>query len=184
MTRFELSRLSHRALFLAFLEASLSGFGGVLPAARRVLVDHRRWLSQEAFNEMFALCQAMPGANITNMSFLFGYRARGASGAVATVLGLLGVPVALVIGFAGLYVRYGALPPVHHALAGLGAGASGLLLGAAGRIAAPILKGGWWPVSVVVLVFALAALLRLPMLFVMALCVPVALLLAWRGRLP
>jgi chromate transporter len=180
MSEAQPSCLSHRALFLAFLESSLAGFGGVLPAARRVLVDGRKWLTQEEFNELFALCQAMPGANITNLSFLFGARARGWSGAAAAVSGLLGVPVVLVVLFTGLYARYGTLDPVRHALGGLGAAAAGLLLGAAGRIALPSLRRGWRDVLMVVLVFALAGLARLPMIWVMALSVPLALLLAAR----
>ncbi|WP_298283524.1 chromate transporter [Acidocella sp.] len=184
MSKISLSHLSRGALFLAFLEASLAGFGGVLPAARRVLVDGRKWLTQDEFNELFALCQAMPGANITNLSFLFGARARGWSGAVATVAGLLGVPVVLVVVFTGLYARYGALVPVRHALAGLGAAAAGLLLGAAGRIALPNLRRGWRDVLVVALVFALAGLVRWPMIWVMALSVPLALVLAARAVRP
>jgi chromate transporter len=35
-----------RALFLGFSSVGLSGFGGVLPFARRMLVDERRWMSE------------------------------------------------------------------------------------------------------------------------------------------
>jgi chromate transport protein ChrA len=32
------------------------------------LVERRGWLSEPAFNETLALCQALPGPNIVNMS--------------------------------------------------------------------------------------------------------------------
>ena len=36
--------ITRRALFASFLKMGLLGFGGVLPWARRVIVDERRWL--------------------------------------------------------------------------------------------------------------------------------------------
>jgi len=42
-------------LFLTFLAITMSGFGGVLPWARRALVDKKRWLTDEEFAEALAL---------------------------------------------------------------------------------------------------------------------------------
>ena len=50
-----------QALFLAFLSVGLSGFGGVLPFARRMLVDQKAWLDEAEFVETLALCQSLPG---------------------------------------------------------------------------------------------------------------------------
>lgn len=33
------------------------GFGGVLPLARKVIVEQRQWLSPEKFTELLGLCQ-------------------------------------------------------------------------------------------------------------------------------
>ena len=38
-------------LFLRFTQVGASGFGGVMPWARRMLVEERRWLSDEEFSE-------------------------------------------------------------------------------------------------------------------------------------
>jgi|AmaraimetFIIA100_FD_contig_91_104377_length_551_multi_4_in_0_out_0_2 hypothetical protein len=38
-------------LFTTFAAISLSGFGGVLAWARRILVAQRRWLTAEQFND-------------------------------------------------------------------------------------------------------------------------------------
>jgi chromate transporter len=53
-------------LFLAFAAMSLSGFGGVLAWARRIMVEKRRWFTAEQFNEAFALCAFLPGGNMVN----------------------------------------------------------------------------------------------------------------------
>ena len=47
-------------LLLAFSAASISGFGGVLPFARRMVVEERRWMTAEEFNDAFALSQFLP----------------------------------------------------------------------------------------------------------------------------
>ena len=47
-------------LFLRFTQVALSGFGGVMPFARRMLVEDRRWLSAEEFADILSLCQLLP----------------------------------------------------------------------------------------------------------------------------
>ena len=65
------------ALFAAFFSIALSGFGGVLPFARRTLVDRRGWLTAAEFTETLSLCQSLPGPNVVNMSIVVGGRACG-----------------------------------------------------------------------------------------------------------
>ena len=77
-------------LFLGFFKIAISGFGGVLAWARRIIVQERHWMTAEEFNELFALCQFLPGPNIVNFSLIYGSRMRGAAGAAAAVLGLDG----------------------------------------------------------------------------------------------
>jgi chromate transporter len=174
------SRLSCNALFLGFFEASIFGFGGVLPMARRVIVDQRRWLTQVEFNELFAVCQSLPGANITNFAAVFGMRHRGIAGAAAALAGLLGAPMAIVMVLAGLYARYGTLPPVRHALAGLAAAAAGLLLGTAGKIATPVCRTVS-NIAVALLVLAMALGLHLSLPVTMLLALPLSLFLSSRS---
>jgi chromate transporter len=74
-------------LFVAFAAISLSGFGGVLAWARRMMVEQRRWMTAQQFNETYALCAFLPGGNIINFSVIFGSRMRGAAGALAACSG-------------------------------------------------------------------------------------------------
>ncbi len=79
------------------------GFGGVLPWARRMMVEQRRWLTPTDFNDLLALCQFLPGPNIVNMAVAIGDRYRGLAGSVACVAGLLAAPMAIVILLGGAY---------------------------------------------------------------------------------
>jgi len=77
--------MTKRDLFLCFLYMGLVGFGGVLPWARRVLVEQRKWLSSEEFAEALSLGQILPGPNVVNLSIMVGRRFHGAAGAVLAV---------------------------------------------------------------------------------------------------
>src|SRR5260221_7098971 len=128
-------------LFLGFLAIALTGFGGVLPWARIVLVDKRRWLSGEQFADDLALAQFLPGPNIVNLSILIGARFHGALGAIVSALGLIGAPVALIIVCGALYSRYSDVVWLRGSLAGLGAAAAGLLISLAAKLVVPLVLG-------------------------------------------
>src|SRR5262249_60919451 len=81
-------------LFVAFVTVSLSGFGGVLPWTRRMIVERRRWMTADEFNAAYSLCNFLPGPNNVNFSVVFGSRLPGAPGALVRPVGLLRPPVA------------------------------------------------------------------------------------------
>ena len=153
-------RLEYRVLFTGFFIAGMTGFGGVLPFARRIIVEQRRWLSAAEFADLFSLCQFLPGPNIVNFAAAFGFRHRRLGGAFTCVGGLLLAPVSIILVLGTLYERYGRLPAVHHTLAGLAMAASGLILGTALKIAAPSLRHPA-TLAMVILAFILVAILHL-----------------------
>src|SRR6267378_227355 len=79
-------RPTHADLFVAFLWITLSSFGAPLPWTRRMFVEQKRWTTTEEFNEIYALCQFLPGPNIVNLAAVFGSRMRGATGAAGLLL--------------------------------------------------------------------------------------------------
>jgi chromate transporter len=170
-----------RELFRAFLIVGLSGFGGVLPFARRMLVEQRRWLGEADFNETLALCQSLPGPNIINMSIVVGSRFAGARGALAALIGLIGAPVAIVIVLGALYGRFGAVGRLPGAILGLGAAAAGLVTATVVKMAAPLLAAKpIHAVPVMALAFAGVGLLRLPLPWILLALGPVSIAAAWR----
>jgi chromate transporter len=175
-------RLSAFTLFGAFFRAGLMGFGGVLPMIRRVLVEERKWLTPAEFNELISLCQFLPGANVANLAVIFGSRVCGVQGSAAALFGLLGAPVAIVLAIAGLYARYGELAPIRHMVTGLSAGAAGLILATAFKIALP-LRHSPWGLAMAAMAFAALGVFRLPFLPSLCAIVPASIVLAgWSIR--
>lgn len=170
-------------LFLTFAVTSVSGFGGVLPWARRMIVEERKWLSAEQFNEVFSLSQFLPGPNIVNFSVVIGARFHGARGSLCAVLGLLAPPLAIVIALGALYGRYGEIPAVQRGLAGLAAAAAGLLIATAIKMAEPIFRRPLTQGPYIAFVaFAAVGLLRWPLHWVLLVLAPASLALAWWWR--
>lgn len=162
-------------LFLGFLAISLSGFGGVLPWARRMLVERRGWLDEREFAEALALCQFLPGPNIVNMSIIVGSRFRGVAGALAAFSGLVGAPLLIMMALGALYVRYGELESLRGALAGLAAGAAGLIIAMAAKMVAPLVREREVPAFLFALIaFVSVGLLRLPLYWVVLVLAPLS----------
>lgn len=171
------------ALFAAFLSIALSGFGGVLPFARRALVDRHGWLSAAEFTETLSLCQSLPGPNVVNMSIVVGGRACGWRGSVAAFSGLVAAPVAIVITLGALYSRFGGLAEVRATLVGLGAAASGLVAATAARMAEPLLKTR--PIVASPFIFAafvLVAIVKISLPLVLVGLAPISIAAAWAWR--
>ncbi|CAI0918996.1 chromate transporter, chromate ion transporter (CHR) family [Serratia fonticola] len=170
---------SNTQLFTGFLMLGLIGFGGVLPLARSMLVEQRRWLTAEQFTELLGLCQFLPGGNVINLSVAVGMEFRGLRGALSALLGLICAPTAIVVGLGVIYARYQDDAHVQHVFAGLAAAAAGLLLSTALKMLLP-LWGKWLPLAIVAIALVAIAWLRLPLLPIMLVLAPLSILLAWR----
>jgi chromate transporter len=129
-----LSGVSRATLFASFLKMGLLGFGGVLPWARRVIVDERRWLTDREFAELIGLCQVLPGPNVVNLSVIIGARTHGPIGSLIAVAGILFVPVGVMLLIAMFYASVAHEPLARNAIAGASAAAAGLILGTAIRL--------------------------------------------------
>ena len=168
-----------RELFLGFLSVGMLGFGGVLPWARRMIVEQRQWLSPAEFNDMLALCQFLPGPNVINLSASLGYRWYGWAGAITCFTGLMFAPMVIIIGLGMLYARIGGHPSVQHAFAGLSAAAAAMVIATSLKIAAPLFKRPY-ALIIVAITFVAAAVLRVPLLYVVLVCAPLSILLLAR----
>jgi chromate transporter len=168
-------------LFAGFFSIGICGFGGVLPWARRMVVEQRRWLSAAEFTDLLALCQFMPGPNIINMTVALGSRFHGVPGAVSGMLGLMSAPMAIVLGLGGLYGEYGGHPTVARGMSGLAAAASGLVLATALKIAAPVMRSRLG-IGVAAAALLAIAVLRLPLIPTLLVLAPLSVALHfWRA---
>lgn len=168
-------------IFLAFAKISLSGFGGVLAWARRMMVEERKWMTPEQFNEVYALCSFLPGGNIVNFSIIFGGRLRGPLGALASIAGLLGPPFVLILIIGAIYAHYGDLPGLRRALMGVASAAAGLMMATVAKMIRPLFRDR----AVVGPLIALAtfvgiSIMHWPLPYVLLVIVPVSVAYAWR----
>jgi chromate transporter len=165
-----------RELFAGFLSVGVYGFGGVLPWARRMIVEQRKWLSPADFNDMLALCQFLPGPNIINLSAALGFRYYGWAGAVTCFTGLMFAPMVIIIILGMGYARFGGHPFVQHALSGLAAAASAFVIATSLKIASPLLRRPY-SLGIVAVTFLAAAVFRVPLFYVVIVCAPLSILL-------
>lgn len=87
------------AVFLIFLGLGLTSFGG--PVAhlgyfRQAFVERRKWFTEQAYAELVALCQFLPGPASSQVGMGIGYHRAGYGGAFAAWLGFT-LPSALVL---------------------------------------------------------------------------------------
>jgi chromate transporter len=167
-------------LFGAFFVVGLTGFGGVLPTVRRMLVDRKRWMTDREFAEMMPLAQLLPGPNVANIATFLGRRFRGIPGAFVSVVALYLAPsvVTILIGYA--YERWGETAFAHRVLSGLMPTATGLIVATVMRLLVSLPRHPR-NMLLVLVTFIGITFFRLPLLWVVALLGPLAAWLAQRA---
>jgi chromate transporter len=109
-------QVSLATIFQKFATIGAVSFGGGIVAyLQRLLVDDTKWLTDDEFLTKLEIAQTMPGLNAVNMCILVGDELRGPIGAFVGVMGILAAQA------------HAAYPVAHAALAGISAGAVGLL---------------------------------------------------------
>ena len=106
-----------------------------------MFVEEKRWMTAEEFNDVYALCQFLPGPNIVNLTAVFGSRMRGADrrarGLVAVFWSL---PFCVMLAAAMLYERYGDVEAVRRVLSGIAPAAAGLIIATVAKMAVPMFR--------------------------------------------
>jgi len=145
-----------------------------------MMVEERRWLTPEQFNETYALCAFLPGGNILNFSVIFGSRFRGPLGSLAAFAGLMGPPTILVTIIGGIYAHYGDLPVLRHMLTGVASAAAGLMMATVAKMARPLFRDRAVIRPLIgMATFISIGVLHWPLPLVLAVIVPVSIGIAW-----
>jgi chromate transporter len=90
-------------VFLAFLQLGLTSFGGPIAHIgyfREAFVSRRRWIDEQPFAELLALCQLLPGPSSSQMGMAIGFTRAGWKGALAAWIAFTLPSAALMVGFA------------------------------------------------------------------------------------
>lgn len=164
-------------IFREFLLIGAVSFGGGIVAYERILlVDKRKWLSPDEFMATLAISQTMPGLNSVNLALLAGDRLRGFWGACAAAVGLV-LPGGLFVLIAGLAYSEGADHPMMNILlAGVAAGATGLLASITYKIGDQHFRH-IRSLLIIVATFVLMSIVKLSLVTVLLIMVPIGLYL-------
>ena len=95
------------AVFLIFLRLGLTSFGGPvahLAYFREEFVSRRRWLSEQSYADMVALCQFLPGPSSSQVGIALGLSRAGFMGSLAAWCGFT-LPSALLLILFALGIR-------------------------------------------------------------------------------
>jgi chromate transporter len=171
------------AIWRVFFWIGLFSFGGgLLPWIHREVVTVRGWMKAEQFLTGVALSQILPGVNSVNMAVYAGQRVRGLAGAVVAVVAMLTGPFLVMLLAAVSYRTILGVPWIHAAMAGVAAGAIGMLL-RFGISAVQTIATGVVPILVAVATFVAIGIFKWPLMYVVAVAVPISVALAWpRGN--
>jgi chromate transporter len=86
-------------LFITFFKIGLFTFGGgyaMIPLIEREIIERRGWIAKGEFLELLTVAQSAPGPIALNTAVFVGFKVRGYTGALASVLGVV-VPSFVVI---------------------------------------------------------------------------------------
>lgn len=118
-----------RQLFIGMLQVALSSFGGGLSAwSQRIVVEQRRWMTDQDFLTGLTVARLFPGPNQINMAVYIGASFHGLVGALVALAGMLVVPFTLLMLLGLVYFQVHEIPAVDRVLAGVVAAAAGMAL--------------------------------------------------------
>ncbi len=167
-------------LFRGFFGVGINGFGGVMPFARRMLVEQRKWLTPDEFIDALAMCQFVPGPNIVNLAVALGARFHGPLGSVSAVVGILAAPITIVLIAYNLLVQVAEAPVAIGAIRGMSAVAAGLIVALAVKVGTSlVIKRDWFGVGFAAAAAISVGVLNLPLLPSLGVLAPLAITAYW-----
>jgi chromate transporter len=101
------------------------GFGGPpahIALLRQLVVERRRWMDAQAFEDAIAACNLLPGPASTQLAIFCAYRVGGPAGAMIGGLGFIVPAVVMILALSLLFLA--SAPPLWVRGAGAGAGAA------------------------------------------------------------
>lgn len=90
-------------VFLTFLRLGMTSFGGPIAHLgyfRSEVVERRKWMQDQEFADLVALCQFLPGPASSQVGFAIGLHRAGVRGALAAFLAFTLPSAALMVAFA------------------------------------------------------------------------------------
>jgi len=119
---------------------SFGGPAGQIALMHKIIVDERRWLTEEQYLHALNFCMLLPGPEAMQLATYAGWRLHGWRGGLAAGL-LFVIPGSIVIlGLSILYATYGSVPLVASLFLGVKAAVLAIVVEALLRVARRALK--------------------------------------------
>jgi chromate transporter len=147
-----------------WLKLGFIGFGG--PAGQIAimhseLVERRRWISERRFLHALNYCMLLPGPEAQQLATYLGWLMHRSWGGVAAGVLFVLPSLAILIALSWVYMAFGNTPLVAGLFYGIKPAVTAIVLHAAWRIGARVLKNAWlWAIAA--LSFAAIFVLQLP----------------------
>ncbi|HTD14148.1 MAG TPA: chromate efflux transporter [Chthoniobacterales bacterium] len=101
-------RVNYFEIFLIFLRLGLTSFGGPIAHLgyfRQEFVERRKWISEQVFADLVALCNFLPGPTSSQVSYSIGMTRGGILGALCS-WGAFTLPSAIIMLLAAYGIRW------------------------------------------------------------------------------
>lgn len=133
-----------RELIAVYGRIGILSFGG--PAAQialmhRVIVDERKWLSEQDYLRALSFCMLLPGPEAMQLATYTGWRSQGTLGGLISGLLFVLPGAAVVLALASLYLFYGSTPLLMTIFLGIKAAVLAIVFEALQRVAKKGLTG-------------------------------------------
>ncbi|NLD10398.1 chromate transporter [Aminicella lysinilytica] len=155
-------------LFWTFFKLGLFTIGGgmaMIPLMQGIIVDQKKWMTEEEIVDCLAVSQGLPGVIAINMATYIGHYKKGVMGAIVATIGVVLPSLIIIIAVIELLGTIGDNKYVDGALTGIKAAATGLIAYSAYKVGKQILKG-WFPWVLAIAAFLLIAALNVNAVYV------------------
>ncbi len=161
-------------IFLTFLKLGITTFGGSVQSwMHREIVTRHRWLDEQTFLSGLGVALVLPGANPVNMALYVGLQLRGGRGAITAVLAMVLPAFCVILLLSAFYRDFSHYGVAHFILLGLAASGVGATLNMAIKISRRLPRDVI-TLMIAVLVFLASAIMRWPMIPIVAIAVPLS----------
>lgn len=133
----ELKSFPNRDLAMYFLKLGTTGFGGPVALVgymQRDLVEQKKWITQQEYNEGFALAQLSPGPLAAQLAIYLGWVRGGVWGATVAGAAFCIPSFLMCVVLAMIYVRVGSIPLIQSLFYTVGAAVIGIMISSAYKL--------------------------------------------------
>lgn len=130
-------------LFVTFFKLGLFTIGGgvaMIPVLRDIMVNDKKWFSDEEMLDIITICQSLPGVIAVNMATYVGFKRRGLIGSLISTAGVIIPSFVIILLIAKGLGEVGDNTYIAGMLGGLRAAAVGLIIVAVYQVGKGVIK--------------------------------------------